>query len=448
VIFGGGLWSWSYNGVDDLATQSVTITASDGDGGVTNAVFNLTVNNVAPTASDPTFSLVENSPNGTVVGSVTANDPGADTLTFTITGGSGAAAFSIDTSGQITVTDGSLLDFEITPVLTLEVEVSDGDGGTDTALVTINLINQASISGVVFVDVNENGLFEANEPGVDGITIHLLDQFGNPILDGLGDPITAVTSNGGFYLFDDLDPGVYQLFETQPSGVSDGAEQLGSLGGTVVANDQMQLTLAQTDAYDYAFAEIGQQLSSGDTATIGFWQNKNGQALITAGGSQLASWLTSNFSNVFGNTLAGASGSDVASFYRDQLFKQQSKKSAGPAKVDAQFMAVALATYFTSGILAGQAATAYGFNVTDTGIGTKIVNVGTKGAAFGVANGTDQTILQLLQATDGLTDQPDAQLGFASIYDINGDGVISATEAALRTMANGVFSSINEAGHI
>ncbi|MCI0333923.1 MAG: hypothetical protein L0228_11950, partial [Planctomycetes bacterium] len=163
---------------------------------------------------------------------------------------------------------------------------------------------------------------------------------------------------------------------------------------------------------------------------------------------QLAAWLTTNFSNIFGNALAGASGSDVANFYRDQLFKQLGQKSAGPAKVDAQFMAVALATYFTSSILAGQAAVAYGFNVTDTGIGTNIVNVGTNGTAFGVANGTDLTILQLLQATDSLTDQPDSQLGFAAIYDTNGDGVISATEAALRSMANDVFSSINEAGDI
>jgi hypothetical protein len=56
--------------------------------------------------------------------------------------------------------------------------------------------------------------------------------------------------------------------------------------------------------------------------------------------------------------------------------------------------------------------------------------------------------MQLLQATDSLTDQPDLQLGFAAIYDTNGDGVISAAEASLRTMANDIFSSINEGGGI
>ena len=47
-------------------------------------------------------------------------------------------------------------------------------------------------------------------------------------------------------------------------------------------------------------------------------------------------------------------------------------------------MTVALATYFTSSDLAGNVAADYGFNVTDTGIRTKVVNVGDSGAAFDV----------------------------------------------------------------
>lgn len=442
-----GSFDGSHTYADD-GVYVVTVTVSGSGGGSDSKTFTVTVDNVPPTATDATFSVVENSPNGTVVGTATATDPGDDTLSFSIIGGTGAAVFSIDSSGQIAVADASLLDYESTPSLTLDVQVSDGDGGFDTALVTINLINQASISGVVFVDVNQNGLYDANEPGIDGVVIKLLDEFGDPVLDGLGDAITAITSDGGVYLFEDLDPGTYQLLETQPTGVTDGAEALGSLGGTIVANDRMQLSLAQTDAFDYAFAEIGQQVASGDAATIGFWQNKHGQALISQGGTQLADWLTANFSNIFGNALVGANGSDVASFYRDQLFKQHGKKSAGPAKVDAQFMAVALATYFTSSTLAGQVASTYGFNVTDTGIGTRIVNVGTMGAAFGVADGSDRTIMQLLQGTNLLTDLPDNLLGFAAIYDTNGDGIINSAEASLRVMANSVFSFINEAGGI
>ena len=90
----------------------------------------------------------------------------------------------------------------------------------------------------------------------------------------------------------------------------------------------------------------------------------------------------------------------------------------------------------------------YGFHVTETGIGTKVVNVGNNGAAFGAVDGSDMTIMQLLLATNNLTDQPDNQSGAANVYDLNGDGVIDSEEAALRSMANSIYSSINEEGDI
>jgi hypothetical protein len=210
----------------------------------------------------------------------------------------------------------------------------------------------------------------------------------------------------------------------------------------------MQLQLQRVDAFDYVFAEIGEHVASGDTATIGFWQNKHGQALIAEGGAHLAAWLTTNFGNVFGNSLLGADGQDVADLYREQLFKQKGKKSAGPAKVDAQFMAVALATFFTNRNLAGEVASVYGFRVTDTGIGTKVINLGSHGAAFDVADGSNRTIMQLLLGTNALTDLPDGISGLAWIYDQDGDGVIDSDEAALREMANEVYSGIHQTGDL
>jgi len=448
-------WEWSFNstdGPDD--SQTVTVTATDSDGAITDTTFTLTVTNVAPTVSDATFDVVENAGNGTVIGAVTASDPGDDTLTYTLQSINGEAdpalfAFAIDAfSGEITVADSTQLDFETTPIFTLEVTVTDNDGATAVANVTVNLLNQASITGVVFVDADQDGLYDADEMGIDGVIIELLDRFCQQVLDDAGQAVTATTSGGGYYQFEDLGQGTYQIHEIQPTGVDDGAEHLGSQGGVIVANDTMELMLERADASDYDFAEIGQQVASGDTATIGFWQNKHGQALIAQGGTDLASWLTTNFGNVFGNQFDDADGLDVASFYKDQLFKQKGKKSAGPAKVDAQFMAAAFATYFTSGNLAGNVAAGYGFNVSDTGIGAKIVNVGSSGDAFDVADNSDRTIMQLLLATNDLTDQPDYILGFTHIYDHDGDGVIDASEKALRDMANDVYTSINEQGDI
>lgn len=66
------------------------------------------------------------------------------------------------------------------------------------------------------------------------------------------------------------------------------------------------------------------------------------------------------------------------------------------------------------------------------------------GAAFGVADDHDLTILQLLLATSAMTDMTHQRTGFTEIYDCNGDGVIDSYEARLRTLANDLFAWIND----
>ena len=86
----------------------------------------------------------------------------------------------------------------------------------------------------------------------------------------------------------------------------------------------------------------------------------------------------------------------------------------------------------------------FGFNVTDSGIGTTVVNVGSSGAAFGfgVPDNTEMTILALLRATNELT-----AAGADLIYD-DGDGVLSDAEKVLRLLANTIYTNINEGGNL
>ena len=80
--------------------------------------------NAAPVISDQTFSLAENSDNGTVAGMAPATDADLpnDTLTWSITGGNINGAFDINsTNGEITVADKAAVDFETTPVFNLTV---------------------------------------------------------------------------------------------------------------------------------------------------------------------------------------------------------------------------------------------------------------------------------------------------------------------------------------
>ncbi len=90
-----------------------------------------------------TFEVAEDAAVGDAVGTVSATDPDeADILTYSITGGNEDGNFAIDAStGAITVA--VALDYETTSEYTLTVEVSDGNGGSDTAAVTLTVIDVA-----------------------------------------------------------------------------------------------------------------------------------------------------------------------------------------------------------------------------------------------------------------------------------------------------------------
>lgn len=139
LTIGGGSSGLSINGViDDFAIFNTALTPgqiallNSGD-----SPLSLTKNQL-PVANDATFTVAENSANGTAVGTVTVNDPG-DTLTFAITAGNAGNAFAIDNSGNITVDQ--VVDYELYPshAYVLSLLVTDSVGDTDTATITVNV---------------------------------------------------------------------------------------------------------------------------------------------------------------------------------------------------------------------------------------------------------------------------------------------------------------------
>ncbi|MFO1005951.1 MAG: Ig-like domain-containing protein [Planctomycetaceae bacterium] len=123
---------------------TITLTLDDGTSTV-QMTFQVVIQpvNDTPVLSPATFTIPENSPNGTVVGAVIASDADpSDTLTYTISLGDPQHAFQIDpATGVITVTDTAQLDFEATPTWTLIVTVSDGTQASTPQTITINLTN-------------------------------------------------------------------------------------------------------------------------------------------------------------------------------------------------------------------------------------------------------------------------------------------------------------------
>jgi hypothetical protein len=103
---------------------------------------NLTDINEPPTITGATFTIPENSPAATVVGTLVASDP-EGLLTLTITAGNVGGAFAISGTGVITVANSTALDFETMPVFTLTVTAADGVTSVP-APVVVNLTNDTT----------------------------------------------------------------------------------------------------------------------------------------------------------------------------------------------------------------------------------------------------------------------------------------------------------------
>lgn len=91
------------------------------------------------------IGIIENSVNGTVVGRVTATDQDiGDTISYSIVGGTGSSAFSINsTTGVITVANSTLLNYESVTTYTLDIRATDNGTGSlfDAKTITINVLD-------------------------------------------------------------------------------------------------------------------------------------------------------------------------------------------------------------------------------------------------------------------------------------------------------------------
>jgi hypothetical protein len=136
-----GTWSWSFvtgDGPDD--TQTITITANDGRGGVTQASFTLTVNNVAPSVNSIIVPLAP----------ININDQSSFSVDVTFSDPAGAAdepytcEFDLNYDGETLNVDETVnnvsgtvcsipVNYAEPGVYRVRVSVTDKDGGTGSA---------------------------------------------------------------------------------------------------------------------------------------------------------------------------------------------------------------------------------------------------------------------------------------------------------------------------
>lgn len=141
---------------DTIAVDGYTLQISYvGDDG--NDVV-LTILAGPPVYHNATFSVPENSPVGTVVGTAAATDSPGQAVSYQIIAGNTSDAFAIDGTGQITVNT-AVLDYEVQSTYTLTVRATD-NGSVPLyadATITINVTDRqtyVSISNVSWPEFN------------------------------------------------------------------------------------------------------------------------------------------------------------------------------------------------------------------------------------------------------------------------------------------------------
>ncbi len=149
----------------------------------------------------------------------------------------------------------------------------------------VNPSETYSIDGTVFVDANQNGILDTDEPVIGNVTVSLYDSEGNLVS-------VTITDSSGNYVFDGLAPGDYEVVvESSTENTEDFNETLyAEFDPTTL--QPINVTISDSDLtgnnFGYApnFTEIcevqnedGLCVLSGDGKTIGFWKHQNSVAI-------------------------------------------------------------------------------------------------------------------------------------------------------------------------
>ena len=222
--------SHSYSITDSDASDIFTIDTNTGEISILNAalladngagVYNLTVEvsdngnpslsgsstvtieattNNAPVISTNTLSVNENSPAGTLIGTIEVNDPDDDQITLTLANNSSLADFLLTQDGQLFVRDGAILDFESTPEIELEVAATDDGPGNlqtlKTIIIELNNVNetlQLADADFEISSIFENGAIV----GTLEVTDPDSDTFSFAITTGNNEGIFAINEISG-----------------------------------------------------------------------------------------------------------------------------------------------------------------------------------------------------------------------------------------------------------
>mgnify|MGYP001745261300 FL=1 len=143
--------------------------------------------------------------------------------------------------------------------------------------VNFGFVKPASVGDYTWMDVNRDGIQDADEPALPGVTVTLTYEDGSAVTDASGNVVTAKTSDAnGKYSFENLLPGGYKVSFQAPAGF----EATTSDAGTDRAADSngatASVTLAQGQTDDTIdFGAVGTGVI-GDQLFVDVNQNGGG----------------------------------------------------------------------------------------------------------------------------------------------------------------------------
>ncbi len=138
----------------------------------------------------------------------------------------------------------------------------------------------STIGDLVYVDLNGNGVWDAGEPGIPGVTVALLDGAGKVIA-------TTTTDPNGQYLFAGLPAGTYTVWVNDTDHVLGEVVQTGDPDATL--DNRHTLAVDGTSSYlanDFGYAAPGQDPGEGLIGDLIFL-DANGSGTYDAGDSGL-----------------------------------------------------------------------------------------------------------------------------------------------------------------
>jgi uncharacterized repeat protein (TIGR01451 family) len=235
-------------------TNTARLVSTDNTVGVTNDEtttinrdFDVTVtkndNNVETIASGQSYvyTIVVTNTGSSTASNVTLNDPLPANLTFvsatsgftnnngTVTGTIASLAAGASSTVTISTTvnnntpNATVLNNTVTVAASGESNVNN-----NTASATATVVNTADLNGRVYIDANNNGVFDTGETGIANVTINLA---GTPTI-GSAVTRTTTTDSTGSYSFTALPIGSYTVTQVQPSNFTSRATNVGTVNGT------------------------------------------------------------------------------------------------------------------------------------------------------------------------------------------------------------------------